>query len=531
MRRDGPDWRAWWRAGAGRRAGTPPPPPTHSIFHSLLLAVAHGPRVALLPLPRPPGTPRGPGPARLALADGAGPTEAVTALRWAAFADAPGGRLEAGCLLLGTSSGHLGIMSEKGRLLHRQRLHARPVASIRLRPAGAGLDPLSLCDDATLVFPDAVVRLAAAEVRSVVRAAGSPGWRDSLAALPPLGFQKWDVSRGCGPRCDGVVVGPRPPGLREALDGRDAPRLVLLTAGTAPVLAAHDAEEHAPRRATALVADLASSVAAGLLGAARSAVVGREGGLRAGIKSWVVGRVVGGDTSPARPASAASSASAATSPSPGPSPPGPEKLEPPPPGETASLWRSLADGPRRAAVLLPAPAGALAVLGDCLGRFLLVDASSGLAVRIWKGYRGAQFGWLALHGGSGGGGDGGSAAAAGLAAATSPPTRGKKRKSPDRTPTAAAGWDPWVGPGGSDGLLLLVYAPRRAVVEAWDAAAGVRVASLRAPARGRLLCPDPVLGLGAVGGGHASGGGAWLLDTVTGDVMSVGDAVREQVGW
>ncbi|KAG3028365.1 hypothetical protein PC120_g4878 [Phytophthora cactorum] len=47
-----------------------------------------------------------------------------------------------------------------------------------------------------------------------------------------------------------------------------------------------------------------------------------------------------------------------------------------------------------AAEHVPAPIGGLAAVSDTLGRILLVDTSRMLVIRMWKGYRNAQCGWM-----------------------------------------------------------------------------------------------------------------------------------------
>jgi len=584
---------------------------------SSLLAVAHRHRLALL------ACSGGPRPRLVASLDAVSPPESVTSLAWVVFAasSSSGGgqaaagtaprpprlpaaaaaataapcppspsatlnarstpRLEEGCLLVGTSSGHLQIHAERAaagsgkaggsaatttppraRLLHRQRVHGGPILRLRLRPAGAGLDGQALDDDITAISPDAVARLAAVEARAVGRAAASRGggggpttahdWRGGGrlggGGSPLLGVQRWDLrsARGVGPRTDGLVLGPRLPRLRDALEGRgggggeggggEAPtsRLVILSAGTSPALAAHDAAEHAPRGTAALVADLAASVAAGLLGAARAAVAGRGGGLRAGIRSWVTGEAAAPSASP-RPASAPGdgaassawdSASAASSrPSSGgaspaatpgrpgsaggggappPPPLQPEKADPPPPGEAAPVWRSFADGPRTVTALHPSPTGALAAACDALGRVLLVDgADGGRVARVWKGYRRAQLAWVVLGPPS-----------AALAAAASPALA---------SALAAAAAEDGVPVSSASLTALVAYAPRRGVVEGWCVRTGARLGVARVGPAARLVAPEPVLGLGG-GGGEGGGAGprdAWLVDGGSGVVTSV----------
>jgi hypothetical protein len=63
-----------------------------------------------------------------------------------------------------TSTGHLHVLGEGGDHLLKQRVHNSAVVSVRVRPAGAGLDPNNGAEDITLVCRDAVFQLAALEV-------------------------------------------------------------------------------------------------------------------------------------------------------------------------------------------------------------------------------------------------------------------------------------------------------------------------------------------------------------------------------
>lgn len=478
-------------------------PPLSRI--SCLLAVAHGPRVALVPLSphAPPSAvaPHGvPSPGPSVPGD-----EAVTAATFCVFAPRARGGTPSpddGLLLLGTSSGHLQLHpAGGGPALLRQRVGAGAVLALHARAAGAGTDPSALDDDVSVVLADAVVRLTGAELSAAAALAGrrEGGPRPALA---PLALATWSVARSTGPRTDAALAGPRPPGLRDALDGIVAPggRVLVLTCGVAPPLAAHDAAEVAPRGALSLVADLATSVAASVFGAARAAVVGgRDKGIRSAVRGAVAAarasRDGGGVAAVSPPGTRPQSAGTPS-----------DDAGAPPVGEPAPVWRSLVDAPaRRAATLALAPSRGLAASADGLGRVMLLDAGTGLVLRVWKGVRGAQLAWLPR-------------AAAPAPAATPPRARGgRKRKSPDAESPLAHPRTP----------LLAIYAPRRGSVDVWSPAPpGPRVASLPAGPRGRLLTPSPLLGVAAAGGVGGGGGDPWLLDCGTGVGWSVGDGAR-----
>ncbi|CAH0484311.1 unnamed protein product [Peronospora farinosa] len=64
---------------------------------------------------------------------------------------------------------------------------------------------------------------------------------------------------------------------------------------------------------------------------------------------------------------------------------------PAPVGATRSIYE---DERRRCKALVLSPTGRLAAVSDTLGRILLVDTARMMVIRMWKGYRNAQCGWM-----------------------------------------------------------------------------------------------------------------------------------------
>lgn len=89
------------------------------------------------------------------------------------------------------------------------------------------------------------------------------------------------------------------------------------------------------------------------------------------------------------------------------------------------------DDRRRCRVLVLSPTGRLAAVSDTLGRIMLIDTSRMMVIRMWKGYRNAQCGWM--HG-----------------------SEGVRRPK---------------------GLYLVIYSAQRGIVEVWRARYGPRVYS------------------------------------------------------
>ncbi|KAF2360616.1 Rab3GAP regulatory subunit C-terminal [Trinorchestia longiramus] len=108
----------------------------------------------------------------------------------------------------------------------------------------------------------------------------------------------------------------------------------------------------------------------------------------------------------------------------------------------------LPEGRRCGTTVAVSPDPRLAAVTDTFGRVVLVDVAAGYAVRIWKGYREAVVGWLSVSGS--------------LESA-------QGCEVPRRT------------------LLLVLYAPRRGLLEVWPAQRGPRVAAFNVPRGARLV--------------------------------------------
>ena len=76
-------------------------------------------------------------------------------------------------------------------------------------------------------------------------------------------------------------------------------------------------------------------------------------------------------------------------------------------------------------------------------------------------------------------------------------------------------------------LLLAVHAPRRGVIDVWQAVHGPRLCSIRAGSHCCILTVPPLLGVGNAAGGAAASvhAGSYLLDCVTGQLQSLTEAV------
>ncbi|KAI3434710.1 hypothetical protein D9Q98_002771 [Chlorella vulgaris] len=509
------------------------------------LAVALGQRLVVLNLAEQRSS--GGGSSAVEFVSAVEAPEAVSALVWLTA----GAQSADECILAGTSAGYLQLHSAAtGARLLRQPLHHSAVVGAAVRWSGCGSDPSDLSEDVSLAFADAVVRLPSWEVWAAVRwhsgqAAGGGGWwggGGGTGSMPhDLTFSKFLLPKGAGPRTQAICLGPPPLSLYAAMAGRAGPpRVHMLTAGSSPPLASYEAEESAAPGLLSLVSDLASTTAASLLGRARSYVPGPAasagrslfGGLRRGAGSGSGdGSSNGGTGGDAQQQQQQQQGAAAKK---------REKI----PGEPASLRGVVWDEQRCITQLALAPTGRLAACCDTLGRVLLVDTGSTLLVRMLKGYRDAQVAWLvcskpegAVNGSSGRrGGDGlmplggsssslgslGSSLAGGVdssadlasmsrtqanqgsesegtSAASSPAKTPPQRK---RRPYASPQQQqqqqqqqqaapPAVQSRGRDGHLLVIYAPRRAVVELWEPLSLTRLGSVPCTTQLGMLLQQP----------------------------------------
>ncbi|KAG2467603.1 RBGPR protein, partial [Polypterus senegalus] len=105
----------------------------------------------------------------------------------------------------------------------------------------------------------------------------------------------------------------------------------------------------------------------------------------------------------------------------------------------------LPDSRRHGEAICLSPCNTLAAVTDDFGRVLLLDVARGLAIRMWKGYRDAQVGWIQ--------------AAEAL----------QERESGHRPSPSSP-----QGPG-RVAQFLIIYAPRRGILEVWGTQQGPRV--------------------------------------------------------
>ncbi|KAI9031304.1 Rab3 GTPase-activating protein regulatory subunit N-terminus-domain-containing protein [Hyaloraphidium curvatum] len=307
-------------------------------------------------------------------------------------------------LAVGYSSGFLRIFSERGESLLSQPLHKRPLVRISVRYlARPALDDqeelLALFEDRRAAVIDGLSLWSALRM----------GSEDQ--EVPVVGFRKIALA-GQEAVLDAVSCGPSPNTFAPGLPTAPAPPFTAryLAVGTRPMLAYYCTSDRAGFSLTNVANRVTSA-----LGSLASSWFRKE------------------ERKPEDPAAELAAQPAASVP--------------------CALF--LADPARRLAAAVPAPTGGLAALTDNLGRVMLLDVDEGEIVRMWKGSRGAQVGWLEVPM---------DAAGKGGRASPAPSPGGKTRTA----------------------LVLAIYLPR-GVLEIWRMRHGGRVAQLAVPPGMRLV--------------------------------------------
>ncbi|XP_050071788.1 rab3 GTPase-activating protein regulatory subunit [Anopheles maculipalpis] len=330
-------------------------------------------------------------------------------------------------IIVGLDDGQVLFYGENGTLVHSQIFHPEPIQAIKAQ-SGKHIN-----EELYVLYPSCSVILQGAQVFPLLRSLrqqinryglGSPKVNE---AQESIACRKWSYEKGMT-IVDAVVVGPQKSCtfdhlLTASLEGgffakyrHSAPQnSLIIAAGSKPYVGFHYAKEGFTQP---VLADVARAVASKI---------------KSALPSWLGG---GG-----------SSAQQQTTPEP--------QL---PPSEPLICRFGLCDLQRNAFAVWLAPNYQLAAVADHLGRIILVDCQRGIALRIWKGYRDAQCGFVEV------------AEKLPKESSTSvPPPPGRKI---DRRKA----------------LFLVIYAPRRSVLEIWSLrSGGPKVAAFSAAKNGQLI--------------------------------------------
>ncbi|XP_066883929.1 rab3 GTPase-activating protein non-catalytic subunit isoform X2 [Kogia breviceps] len=131
----------------------------------------------------------------------------------------------------------------------------------------------------------------------------------------------------------------------------------------------------------------------------------------------------------------------------------------------------LPDSRRHGESICLSPCNTLAAVTDDFGRIILLDVARGIAIRMWKGYRDAQTGWIQI-------------------------AEDLHERAPEKVD-----FSPFGSPQGPSRVaqFLVIYAPRRGILEVWSTQQGPRVGAFNVGKHCRLLYPGyKIMGLNNV---------------------------------
>uniref|UniRef100_A0A8C6QFB1 RAB3 GTPase activating protein subunit 2 n=1 Tax=Nannospalax galili TaxID=1026970 RepID=A0A8C6QFB1_NANGA len=131
----------------------------------------------------------------------------------------------------------------------------------------------------------------------------------------------------------------------------------------------------------------------------------------------------------------------------------------------------LPDSRRHGESMCLSPCNTLAAVTDDFGRVILLDVARGIAIRMWKGYRDAQTGWTQI-------------------------VEDLHERAPEK-----GGFSPFGDSQGPSRVaqFLVIYAPRRGILEVWNTQQGPRVGAFNVGKHCRLLYPGyKIMGLNNV---------------------------------
>ncbi|GFS02472.1 rab3 GTPase-activating protein non-catalytic subunit-like [Elysia marginata] len=323
------------------------------------------------------------------------------------------------------------MYSQTGVLLLSQLLHNEKVERLKCRtyapPRFLGLAETH--DELLIMYTRAIVSIDGFSLIQSLRACcnqvarATASGTENMLQPPPLAYKKWSLGEqdkvsdyvACGVVCtnpfDQLKAASMLGGVKATVKTSPPAMNVFMTAGTGPYVGFFYAIE-------GFTQPILSEVAIAMANKIKSALLSAASG-------WLG---FGGKAK--------------------------EEKEKPPKIEPAAplpLRFGLPDRRRAGDVIMLSPCNNYAATTDSFGRVILVDVQRGMAVRMWKGYRDAQVGWIEVK-----------------------EENAEREKNPDHYRLAQ---------------FLIIYAPRRGILEVWLAAHGPRVAAFNVSKYCCLVCP------------------------------------------
>ncbi|XP_039642332.1 rab3 GTPase-activating protein non-catalytic subunit isoform X2 [Perca fluviatilis] len=388
------------------------------------------------------------------------------------------GRPDWTCVVVGFTSGYVRFYTENGVLLLAQLLHEDPVLRLKCRtyeiPRHPGVTEQH--EELSILYPAALVTIDGFSLFQSLRACRNQvarvfATRHSAAAAgsdviqpPPLAYKKWGLhdmdtivdhcSVGIMTLCvfdqmkNASILG----GFNASVKGNPPAMSQYVTVGGGPYTGFYYAVEGSTQP---LLSHVAMAVASKLTSALFSAASGWLG--------WNKHKNEEEAVQKQKP-----------------------KVEPATP---LTIRYGLPDSRRHGESICLSPCNTLAGVTDDFGRVTLLDLARGIAIRMWKGYRDAQLGWLQV-----------------------PEERVDREFSPSAPlPRRHA-------------LFLVIYAPRRGILEVWGMQQGPRVGAFTVGKHCRLLYAGyRLMGVNSVTskGWQLHTQQVCLLDPITGALRTV----------
>uniref|UniRef100_A0A8C1CC54 RAB3 GTPase activating protein subunit 2 (non-catalytic) n=1 Tax=Cyprinus carpio carpio TaxID=630221 RepID=A0A8C1CC54_CYPCA len=343
------------------------------------------------------------------------------------------GRPDWTCVVVGFSSGYVRFYTESGVLLLAQLLHEDPVLQLKCRtyeiPRHPGVTEQH--EELSILYPAALVTIDGFSLFQSLRACRNQVARAAAAGSdviqpPPLAYKKWglqDMDKITDHSSIGITTlsvfdqmknASMLGGFHASVKGSPPAMSQYITVGGGPYTGFYYAIEGSSQP---LLSHVALAVASKLTSALFSAASG-----------WLGWKSKNEEESVQKQK---------------------PKVEP---ATGLPVRFGLPDSRRHGESICLSPCNTMAGVTDDFGRVTLLDVARGIAIRMWKGYRDAQLGWVQVSEARG---------ERDLATSPSMPRRHAQ--------------------------FLVIYAPRRGILEVWGTQHGPRVGAFTVGKHCRLL--------------------------------------------
>ncbi|XP_064132966.1 rab3 GTPase-activating protein non-catalytic subunit isoform X3 [Loxodonta africana] len=361
------------------------------------------------------------------------------------------GRPDWTCIVVGFTSGYVRFYTESGVLLLAQLLNEDPVLQLRCRtyeiPRHPGVTEQN--EELSILYPAAIVTIDGFSLFQSLRACRNQVAKAAASGNeniqpPPLAYKKWglqDIDTVIDHASIGIMTlspfdqmktASNIGGFNAAIKNSPPAMSQYITVGSSPFTGFFYALEGSTQP---LLSHVALAVASKLTSALFNAASG-----------WLGWKSKHEEEAVQRQK---------------------PKVEPATP---LAVRFGLPDSRRHGESICLSPCNTLAAATDDFGRVILLDVARGIAIRMWKGYRDAQVGWIQvvedLH------------------------------ERPEKVELSPFGNTQ--GPS-RVAQFLVIYAPRRGILEVWSTQQGPRVGAFNVGKHCRLLYPGyKIMGLNNV---------------------------------